>query len=195
MDCRIEGRSRSPGGIRPWPHRIGAEGIDDAGEIDQRVAAGVDVERDAASRTVDELEKRVSQWRDTIDNRRNQEAEKDAAEARLAAAKAQPAIRQLADENARLAEEHQELSKLIDELDDERQTVDNRREKLDDERKEVEEKIKAAGLTDAVGQMLRKQRSDLATVAAARRLRSSYCVLANGSVQLYQCALRPRKLS
>ena len=129
----------------------------------------LNLERDAASTAVDELEKRVSQWRDTIDNRRNQEAEKDAAEARLAAAKAQPAIRQLADENARLAEEHQELSKLIDELDDERQTVDNRREKLDDERKEVEEKIKAAGLTDAVGQMLRKQRSDLATVAADHR--------------------------
>jgi potassium-dependent mechanosensitive channel len=129
----------------------------------------LNLERDAAQRAVDEIEKRVSQWRDTIDDRRNQEAERDAADARLAAAKAQPAIRQSADENARLAEEHKQLSTLIDQLDDERQAIDTRREKLDDERKEVEEKIKAAGLTDAVGQMLRKQRSELATVAADHR--------------------------
>jgi potassium-dependent mechanosensitive channel len=129
----------------------------------------LNLERDAAQRAVDEIEKRVSQWRDTIDDRRNQEAERDAADARLAAAKAQPAIRQSADENARLAEEHQQLSTLIDQLDDERQAIDTRRKKLDYERKEVEEKIKAAGLTDAVGQMLRKQRSELATVAADHR--------------------------
>jgi potassium-dependent mechanosensitive channel len=129
----------------------------------------LNLERDAAALAVDELEKRVSRWRDTIDDRRTKEAEHDAAEARLAAAAAQPAIRQLADENARLAEEHQQLSTLIDQLDDERKEVDTRREKLQDERKEVEEKIKAAGLTDAVGQMLRKQRTELATAGADHR--------------------------
>jgi potassium-dependent mechanosensitive channel len=106
----------------------------------------------------------------------------------LAAAKAQPAIRQLADENARLAEEHQQLSTLIDQLDDERQAIDTRREKLHDERKEVEEKMKAAGLTDAVGQMLRKQRSELATVAADHRaVRARKQDIARVQLDLFDC--------
>ncbi len=126
------------------------------------------LQHDAADRKVVELQQRVAAWQEAINRRRHDEADHQAVEAHWAAITAEPAVRQLADENSALAEGRQQLAAAMQHLADDTQTIQQRLDKLIDEFKDVQDKVSVAGLTDAVGQMLRKERSELATIDADR---------------------------
>jgi potassium-dependent mechanosensitive channel len=127
------------------------------------------LERDAADETADAINKRLTVWREAVNNRREVEADQQASEARLAAVTAVPAIRQLANENSDLASRRAQLTKAIEQLAAQRDAVVARLEKVSDQFKQATDKLTATGLTQAVGQMLLKERSDLAVVEADRR--------------------------
>ena len=127
------------------------------------------LQREAAAKTVDELEQRVAAWRETINGRREAEANQEATEAHWAAATAVPAVRQLADENSALADDRQQLTKSIEQLSGQRQAVTERLDKVSDQFKQAGDKLSATGLTESMGQMLLKERSELAQVETDRR--------------------------
>jgi potassium-dependent mechanosensitive channel len=121
-----------------------------------------------AAQKVAALEKRVSTWRDAINDRRQTEADREAAEAHWAAATAEPAVRQLADGNSALAEQHQQVSKAIDKLTDEGEAVSDQLKTLKSQFEQTTEKLKSASITAASAQLLRKSRAELATIEKQR---------------------------
>ncbi len=126
------------------------------------------LQREAADENASLLEKRVAKWRDAVNHRRETEADQQASEARLTAVNAFPAIRHLADENRALATQRAELTKSIETLTTDRETVVTHLGKISDQSKQASDKLTATGLTEAVGQMLLKERAELATVEADR---------------------------
>jgi potassium-dependent mechanosensitive channel len=127
------------------------------------------LERDAAAQAVDEIEKRLADWRDAINARRRLEVEKQALEAHWAAATSDPAIRKLADENTALADRRRDVTKQIEEFAGQQTTVQEHLEKVRAQRKQATDKMKLAGLTEAIGQMLLMQRTELLAIEADRR--------------------------
>ena len=144
------------------------------------------LDHEAAQRKVAELQQRVTAWQEAINDRRRAEADRQASEAHWAAVTAEPAVRQLADENSALSDQRQQLAEQMEQLADDAKTIQQRLEKLSDEFKDVQDKVSIAGLTDAVGQMLRKQRSELATIDADRlAIRRRHDEIARVQVQLF----------
>jgi potassium efflux system protein len=139
---------------------------------DTAAAELLSLEHEAAAKSAEELEKRVTAWNEAVNNRREGEATQQASEAHWAAATAVPAIRQLADENSALADQRQQLTKAIEQLTTERQAVVARLGKVTAQFKQATDKLSATGLTEAIGQMLLKERSELAFVEADRRAAS-----------------------
>ncbi len=127
------------------------------------------LQREAADENAALLEKRVAKSRDAVNHRRESEADQQAAEARLTAVTAVPAIRHLADENSDLASQRAQLTKSIETLSADREAVVAHLDKINDQFKQASDKLTATGLTEAVGQMLLKERAELATVEADRR--------------------------
>lgn len=153
------------------------------------------LEHEAAERKVAELQQRVAAWREAINSRRHAEADHQASEAHWAAITAEPAVRQLADENSALAEGRQQLADTMQHLADDTQAIQLRLDKLRDEFKDVQDKISVAGLTDAVGQMLRKQRSELATIDADRlSIRRRQDEITRAQLQLFDLEEQSRNL-
>ena len=124
--------------------------------------------RGLLQRKVADLQQRVAAWQEAINDRRRAEADHQASEAHWAAITAEPAVQQLADENSTLAEERRQLADTMQQLAGDTQAIQQRLDKLSDEFKDVQDKVSVAGLTDAVGQMLRKQRAELAAIDADR---------------------------
>src|SRR5262249_16940183 len=106
---------------------------------------------------------------DAVDSRRQHEADEQATQARLAAVTVVPAIRNLADDNSQLAARRAELTKSIQQLGAEREAVDAHLDKIRDQFKQASDKVAVTGLTQALGQMLLKERSQLSLVEADRR--------------------------
>ncbi len=119
-------------------------------------------------RKVADLQQRVVAWQEAINNRRHAEADHQASEAHWAAITAEPAVQQLADENSTLAEGRRQLADTMQRLAGDTQAIQQRLDKLSDSFKDVQDKVSVAGLTDAVGQMLRKQCAELAAIDADR---------------------------
>ncbi len=119
-------------------------------------------------RKVADLQQRVAAWQEAINNRRRAEADHQASEAHWAAITAEPAVQQLADENSTLAEDRRQLADTMQRLAGDTQAIQQRLDKLSDSFKDVQDKVSVAGLTDAVGQMLRKQRAELVAIDADR---------------------------
>lgn len=131
--------------------------------------------RDDASRQVTQAQRLVKAWQDLVADRRRDDAKlaaQQAREARVAAANAHPKVRELAEENAQLAEQRtgpNGLSRKIDRVTKESDTVAKLLAKVKDEYAGSAEKIKAAGLTNAIGVYLRKKRAELPALREHRR--------------------------
>jgi potassium-dependent mechanosensitive channel len=127
------------------------------------------LERDMAVRRVGQAEAIVKKWRDAVNDFRRQEAEEQARQARWAAVSTYPELKALAEENARLTAEQngpEGLPAKIERADQEKEALQNELAQLRSQFTSVQEKIKAAGLTDAIGLLLRKRLADLPDVRA-----------------------------
>ena len=127
------------------------------------------MDQEAAAQVVATLEKRVSAWRDAVNDRRQAVADREAAEAHWAATTAEPAVRQLADENSALADEHQQIAKSIDALSDEGQVIADQWKNLKTQFDEAADKLKSSSLTSASAGLFRKERQQLAAITKQRR--------------------------
>jgi potassium efflux system protein len=127
------------------------------------------LKRDLAARQVSSLELQLKSWHEKADARRQAEADKQVRQARLEAARVHPAVARLARENARLAESRKQLAGKISDA-----TVQLDRDKADlaklnEQFNGTKNKVKAVGMTNTIGILLRKQREHLPNIFAVRR--------------------------
>ncbi len=124
-------------------------------------------QRDLLRRKADAYSARVAELQDALAQRRVREAEKTAADARAdqaSLARVHPVLGELAEENARLAAERtgdDGLTAKIDATSRRLSAVADRLQGLKERSDGVRQKVAAAGLTDAIGLLLRKERADL----------------------------------
>jgi potassium efflux system protein len=127
------------------------------------------LERDKQARVVSQIEKQINQLRTAVADSRREEAEQQSREARLAAAASEPATRRLAQRNQALAEERKMLAERIESVSQQAESVSQLLKTVAEDHRSVLEKEKAAGLTNAIGQMLRKMRGELPDLRQIRR--------------------------
>ncbi|MGA2796903.1 MAG: mechanosensitive ion channel domain-containing protein [Thermoguttaceae bacterium] len=125
--------------------------------------------RDLSARRVALAEQEIKGLQETVNLRRQEEAEKQLQQARLDAARAHPAVKRLARENADLAETRKELVEHIADTTRQFEKTNQQLTGLKDQFKKAREKVEAGGLTNAVGLLLRKQRETLPNVRLHRR--------------------------
>lgn len=130
--------------------------------------------RDLLKRKVDALSERVAALQAAQATRREAEAEKAAAAARAdreALAKVDPVLGELAEGNARLTEERtgpDGLSAKLDAATRELSEVTGQLQEFQSRSAGVRQKVAAAGLTDAIGLLLRKEKGEIYDVVKAR---------------------------
>jgi len=157
---------------------------------------------DRANLRVTSAEARVAQLSDAVKSLQQRGAEREAAQARRSLEWAEalpPALqetgRKLAEANMQLAERRAGPDGLVSQIDDVRGKLaraENSVSEIEAAFANLESKIKAAGLTDSVGLLLRKQRADAADAGKyARFIRMRQELIS--SVQLEQIALREER--
>jgi len=130
--------------------------------------------RELLKRKSEALATRVSELQGTLTERRLREAETTAAEARAdqaSLARVHPILGSLAEENARLTAERtgsDGLSARIDATARRLSSVGEELQRLGERSKGVRQKVAAAGLTDSIGLLLRKERGELADADRTR---------------------------
>ncbi|MHC4648450.1 MAG: hypothetical protein ACYTBJ_23575, partial [Planctomycetota bacterium] len=135
----------------------------------------LEARRNLDARQVTYYEELLKPWQDILDKRRKMEAEQAAEKARQArreAARAHPVVRQLAEENARLAELRtgpRGLVAINAVRVSHQKEIDKHLTDLRREFDSVREKVKAAGLTDVIGEILLSRRNSLPDVREHER--------------------------
>ncbi len=124
---------------------------------------------DLCARRIALAEQELKQWQALADRRRQHEAEQQAKEAKREAAQADPAVRQLARTNARLAEDREQLAHRIAETTGQSDQANRQLADLQAQFAGARQKVKAVGLTHAIGVLLRKQRETLPKLSVYRR--------------------------
>jgi potassium-dependent mechanosensitive channel len=127
------------------------------------------LQRDLAARRVAAAEQELKLWQEAANRRRQTEAERQVRQARLEAARANPAVSRLARENAALAESRKQLAEKIAETAAELERTKADLAKLSVQFGATKSKVKAVGMTNTIGLLLRKQRELLPNVSAARQ--------------------------
>lgn len=127
------------------------------------------VQRDQAARRVAEADEQVKALRAIVNERRRQEAEKQALEARKISIQAHPVVRQIAEANTELAKQRQSLASEIEGTTREWEQLDRVLTSLEEQFKKITKRFDTAGATEAIGLLLRKQRDELPDVATHRR--------------------------
>lgn len=126
-------------------------------------------QRDRVARRVAEAEEQVKSLRVIVNERRRQDVEKQALEARKTSAQAHPVVRQVAEANAELARQRQSLASKIEATTREWEQIDRQLTRLEEQFKKITKRYETAGATEAIGLLLRKQRDELPDVTTHQR--------------------------
>jgi potassium efflux system protein len=132
-----------------------------------RYESGIDwvtAKRDLAARHADQAEAEVRRWQELVDQRRRADADLQARDAKWAAALAHPQLRTLAEQNAELTKRQKGAEGWPNAIADAaRKAVEfsEQRSELQAQFARVREKVKAAGHTNAVGQLLKREQNEL----------------------------------
>ena len=118
-------------------------------------------QRDKAARRLAEFENQVKALRTIVNDKRRQEAERQAQEAHRTSAQAHPAVRKVAEQNADLAKLRQALAGKIEQTARELEQMDQQVTTLEEQFKKITKRFETAGGTEAIGLLLRKQRDEL----------------------------------
>ena len=116
---------------------------------------------DRAARLVAYLEKLVAAWQSVVQERARIETERAVREAGQQLRRAHPAIRPYAEELEQLAVKAKEVSAASSQADERFREIDVQVTKLREEFDRITKRVSATGLTNAVGQLLRRQRAEL----------------------------------
>ena len=127
------------------------------------------LQHDVLTRAKNAIDKRIELWKTVLADARREESARQAQEAREKLRNAHPTLRDLAEDNSRLTLRRKELQEFLQtkvkELSDANATLSGVEQKF----KNVSEKEKRAGLTTAIGLLLRSQRSHLPAARGYRR--------------------------
>ena len=127
------------------------------------------LQHDALTRAKNAIDKRIELWKTVLADARRDESARQAQEAREKLRNAHPTLRDLAENNSRLTLRRKALQEFLQtkvkELSDANATLSGVEQKF----RNVTEKEKRAGLTTAVGLLLRSQRSHLPAARGYRR--------------------------
>jgi potassium-dependent mechanosensitive channel len=123
--------------------------------------------RDRAARRIAQKEALVKAWREIVNERRRVETERARREAQRAARQeallGRPVVKRIADENVKLAQSRAE-SRVVDKIEKTTLALEERsklRSALEEDYKSIQERIRIAGLTKAMGLLLRKRLDSL----------------------------------
>lgn len=154
-------------------------------------AALLPLRRDVAARRVSLSAAQLQARQELLNDKRRQDAARQAELATQSAAHGHPAVRRIAEENAKLAEQRTQMAGHIEHALNSKELVEHELKQLNDQYSDVMEKVKLVGLTDANGAVLRKQREllpNLRTHQAAVRERE----IQIGNVQLDRLELEAK---
>ncbi len=121
----------------------------------------VRLQRDVLVQRIAFEEHRIKEVTELLDKTRRAEADRAVAAARRLEVEAHPLLQALTAENTRLAEDSQKLSKPIETAEEELKKAKAALEKFTMQFAQIKQKADGVGLTNPIGQLLRKQRADL----------------------------------
>ena len=124
------------------------------------------LERELASRKLSVAEKQLVKWRQLVDKRRREEADREAEAARIEAAMASPALQPLALKNEELAGRSKDLVIKIQEIRHELDATKALYDEVQEQFNVTKKKVDQIGLTNAIGLLLRQQNASLPDVRA-----------------------------
>ncbi len=127
------------------------------------------LQRDVLTRIKNSADKRVELWKTVLADARRDESARQAQEAREKLRNAHPTLRDLAEDNSRLTLRRKSLQELLQLKDRELTEANATSSGIEQKFKNVTEKEKRAGLTTAIGLMLRSQRTHLPDADIYRR--------------------------
>jgi potassium efflux system protein len=127
------------------------------------------LQRDVFTRVKNVLDKRVELWKGVLADARRDESARQAREAREKMRNAHPTLRDLAEDNSRLTLRRKALQELLQTKVKELTEANAVFSSVEQKFKNVTEKEKRAGLTTAIGLMLRSQRTHLPNASDYRR--------------------------
>ncbi len=129
-------------------------------------------QRDLTARKISIGDDRVKKLEAAVNELRRAEAQQAGVEAERARKEAvgkQPAVRRFAEHNAQLAKEQAQLAIDIEQAVNGRRGISNQLEKIDKQFVAAREKLDMAGLSNALGPVLREQRKSLPHMRSYRR--------------------------
>ncbi len=157
--------------------------------------ANLPLRRDLAARRASQAAQEVQALQELLNEKRREDAERQAKLARQNAAKAHPAVRRIAEENAVLAERRTGADGLASRIEATlraQEAVRGQLKKLETAFSDVKEKVDLVGLTDANGAVLRKQRQLLPALHEHQAAVRARQVLI-GNVQLQRLDLESQR--
>jgi potassium efflux system protein len=119
------------------------------------------LQRDVLTRTRNSADKRVELWKTVLADARRDESARQAQEAREKLRSAHPTLRDLAEDNSRLTLRRKELQEFLQTKVKDLTAANTTLAGVEEKFKNVTEKESRAGLTTAIGLLLRSQRSHL----------------------------------
>ncbi len=131
------------------------------------------LQRDQLARARNLSDKRLESWKTVIANARRIESERQAREAREKLRSTHPALRELAERNAALTQSRKDLQEYLNAIAKNLTTLNGTREELNHDFASITEKENRAGLTTAIGMLLRNQRNHLPSPAKFREQQRS----------------------
>ncbi len=129
-------------------------------------------QRNLTARQVSQAEKRVEELQDRVLERRRAEAEtarSKAEETQLQAIGKHPAVRELAKRNAKLSREVAKAVASTEATTHARQALEGRVRQIEEDFQSAKQKLEIAGLSEALGEILRDQRKRLPNLRRSRR--------------------------
>lgn len=154
---------------------------------------------DQLTRRIEKLERTLGALRNAVGNRREAAASEAARQARQARDEAQgepPLVQGLAQENARLSQELTNLLGDIEALSGERLDTQRTLDQLSANYESARQQLEIAGLTQALGEVLRQQRSQLPALAGYRQTSGEWEErIANARLRAFQLDELRRELS
>ena len=127
------------------------------------------LQRDVLTRAKNSADKRVELWKVVLAAARRDESARQAQEAREKLRNAHPTLRDLAEDNSRLTLRRKELQEFRQTKEKELTQANTTLAGVEEKFKKVTEKESRAGLTTAIGLLLRSQRSHLPDATNYRR--------------------------
>ena len=124
--------------------------------------------RDLAAKQTARLDAELAALRSALDRRRKSETEAQLRKARREASRAAPEVAAHLEENENLARERKDRAVKLEKTRHRWEQTEKTLTALQDQFKRTKEKVDAAGLTTAIGLLLRKQRDALPDVRAQR---------------------------